>query len=145
MNDLEIKTRCGGHRQVGLTIVEALIGFCLIGLLSGVFIPRIQQVTRTARESALKAELSNIRTSIRLYKMLNGKNPDSLKELIEKKIVQPGRIGPGLYSDSFFDEHYLLKNAVDETGNKLDAFSNPFLYDHNLGSVRTTTQGYETW
>jgi hypothetical protein len=59
--------------------------------------------------------------------------------------VLPGRIGPGPYSDSFFDEHYLLKNAVDEAGNKLDAFGNPFLYDRERGSVRATTQNYETW
>jgi len=129
----------------GLTIIDTLIALCLIGLLMGVLISRFQHVTRSARESALKAELSNIRTSIRLYKMLNGRKPASLQEMMEKKVMLPGRIGPGPYSDSFFDEHYLLKNAVDEKGNKLDAFGNPFFYDHNLGSVRTTTQNYETW
>ena len=77
--------------------------------------------------------------------MLNGRKPASLQEMMEKKVMLPGRIGRGPYSDSFFDEHYLLKNAVDERGNKLDAFGNPFFYDRDLGSVRTTTQGYETW
>lgn len=86
MNYLEAeKTKSGGRGQEGIAVIEALIGFCLIGILIGVLIPRFQQVTRVARESALKSELANIRTSIKLYKMLNGRNPDSLKELIDKE------------------------------------------------------------
>ena len=68
----------------GYTVVDAVITLCLIGILIGVVIPKYQRVTREARETALRMELSNIRTSIRLFKMLNDRNPDSVREMIEK-------------------------------------------------------------
>ena len=141
-------TAVGSHarRQKGLTILDTVITLCLIGLLTGVVIPKYQQVARAAQESALKAELSNIRTSIRLFKMLNGRNPDSLKEMMEKKVLLPGRLGSApSYSGSIFEERYLLKNALDHEGNKLDAFGNPFLYDRDRGEVKSSTKEFENW
>ena len=129
----------------GLTILDTVITLCLIGGLTGIVIPKYRHVARAAQESALKAELSNIRTSIRLFKMLNNRNPDSLRELMEKKVMLPGRIGGDPYSSSFFEQTYLLKNAVDAEGNKVDAFGNIFAYDRTKGEVRTTTKGFENW
>jgi competence protein ComGC len=128
----------------GLTIVDAVITLCLIGILIGVVIPRYNHVAREARESALRAELSNIRTSIRLFKMLNDRNPESLREMIEKKVMLPARIGGG-HTGSIFKESYLMKNAVDADGNKVDAYGNPFMYDSTRGEVRSSTKGYEIW
>jgi type II secretory pathway pseudopilin PulG len=138
-----VRSRTG--RQRGFTVLDAVITLCLIGLLFGVVIPKYQQVARAAQESALKAELSNIRTSIRLFQMLNGRNPDSLKELMEKKVLLPGRIGSTSYTGSIFEERYLLKNALDHEGNKLDAFGNPFQYDRERGEVKSVTKGFENW
>jgi competence protein ComGC len=131
--------------QRGLTILDTIITLCLIGILVGVVIPKYQKVAREAQEAALKAELTNIRTRITLFKILNSRNPDSLKEMMERKVLLPGRIGSSAYNGSIFDEHYLLKNAIDAEGNKLDAFGNPFLYDNVRGEVKSTTQGYENW
>ncbi len=128
----------------GLTIVDAVITLCLIGILIGVVIPRYNHVAREARESALKAELSNIRTSVKLFKMLNGRNPTSLREMIEKKVMLPARTGNGL-TGSIYKESYLMKNAVDADGNKVDAYGNPFLYDSSRGEVSSSTNGYENW
>jgi hypothetical protein len=108
-------------------------------------IPKYRQVARAAQESAVKAELLNIRTSIRLFQLLNRRNPDSLKEMMEKKVMLPGRIGSGAYDGSFIEQRYLLKNAVDAEGNKVDAFGNPFSYDPLKGEVRSTTKGYDNW
>jgi len=129
----------------GLTILDAIITLCLIGILIGVVIPKYGHVAQVARETALKTELSNIRTSIRLFKMLNSRNPDSLAELMEKKVMLPGRIGVEPFSDSFFKQAYLLKNAVDSEGNKVDSFGNVFVYDREKGEVRTSTKGFESW
>ena len=128
----------------GLTIVDAVITLCAIGILVGFVIPKYQRVAHEAQEAALKTELSNIRTSIRLFKMLNGRNPASLREMIEMKVMFPARIGSG-YSGSFFKQSYLMKNAVDEEGNKVDAYGNPFLYNPQRGEVRASTKGYENW
>ena len=134
-----------GFKDVkGFTVVDAVITLCLIGILIGVVIPKYQRVAREAQETALKTELANIRTSIILYTMLNGRNPASLKEMIERKVMLPARIGTG-YTGSIFKESYLMKNAVDEEGNKVDAYGNPFLYDPQRGEVRSSTKGYENW
>ena len=129
----------------GFTILDTVLTLCVIGILVGVVIPKYQHVARVAQETALKAELSNIRTSIRLFKMLNNRNPDSLRELMEKKVMLPGRIGGDAYSSSFFEQAYLLKNAVDSLGNKVDSFGNVFSYDRAKGEVRSTTKGFEGW
>jgi type II secretory pathway pseudopilin PulG len=131
--------------QRGLTIFDAIITLILAGILVGVVIPKYRQVARAAQESAVKAELLNIRTSIRLFQLLNRRNPDSLKEMMEKKVMLPGRIGSGAYDGSFIEQRYLLKNAVDAEGNKVDAFGNPFSYDPLKGEVRSTTKGYDNW
>jgi type II secretory pathway pseudopilin PulG len=142
-----------GHRVMrkafrngkGMTVVEALIALCVIGVLTGVVIAKYQRVLQEARESAVKAELANIRSSIALFKMLNGRNPESLNELIEKDVMLPARIGAGPYTGSFFKQKYLMANAVDAKGNLLDAFGNPFTYNPNGGEVKSNTKGCETW
>lgn len=123
----------------GLTALEVLIALCLIGLLFGVLVSKLQQVTKEAQETAVRAELSNIRKGITLFKILNERNPQSLNELMEKDVLLP--VG----SDSLFNQKYLTATAVDAKGNILDAFGNPFTYDFASGKVRTTTAGYERW
>lgn len=128
----------------GLTIVDAVITLCLIGILIGVVIPNYQRVAREAQEAALKAELANIRTSIRLFKMVNGRYPTSLREMIEKKVMMPAQLGGGI-TGSIFKESYLMMNAVDAQGNKIDAYGNSFVYDSRRGEVNSSTKGYENW
>lgn len=135
----------GLGREKGLTVLEAVVSLCVIGALVLVVVPRYQRVTREARESALKAELTNLRFTIRLFRQLNGRYPASLREMMEKKILQPARTGADGYGGSVFDDRYLLPNAVDGEGNVIDVFGNPYRYDADRGSVRPTTAGYESW
>lgn len=132
-----------GSRK-GFTIIDALITLCMIGVLIGVVIPKYQQLAREAQKTALKAELANIRTSISLFKLLNRRNPEGLKELIEKNVMLPVSVG-NTYTGSVFKEKYLLPNAMDQQGNIIDPFGNRFLYDPVRGEVKTTTQGYQDW
>ena len=129
----------------GMTVIEAVIALCVIGALIGVVILKYQRVAKEARETAVKAELVNIRTSIQLFKMLNGRNPESLNEMIEKNVMLPARIGADIYTGSFFKQKYLMANAVDAKGNLLDAFGNPFTYDPNGGEVKSSTKGCDIW
>ena len=57
------------RKQQGLTIVDALITLCLIGIMIGIVIPKYQRLAKEAQESAVKAELHNIRTSINLFRI----------------------------------------------------------------------------
>jgi Tfp pilus assembly protein PilE len=133
------------RNQKGVTVVEAVIALCVIGLLTGGVITKYQRVLQQARESAVKAELANIRTSIALFKLLNNRNPKSLAELIEKNVMLPARIGSDQYSGSFFKQKYLTVNVVDEKGNILDAYGNYFCYDPVRGEVRSSTKGCDIW
>lgn len=133
-----------GNRK-GFTAFDALITLSLISVLVGVVVPKYQRLAREAQETALKAELVNIRTSIKLFKMLNTRNPRSLKEMIEKDVILPARAGSQVYTGSVFKQKYLMPHAVDEEGNILDSFGNRFEYDQKKGEVRTTTEGYRNW
>lgn len=132
-------------RQQGLTLVDTVITLCLAGILLGVVIPKYQRVARAAQETAIKAELANIRMSIKLFKLTTQRNPESLSELLEKKVLLPGRVGVDQYSGSLYDQKYLKAQMVDDKGNILDAFENPFLYDPVRGEVKSTTKDYDTW
>jgi len=135
-----------GLNAKGLAVYEALVTLCLIGVLTGVVIVKYYRVFQEARETAIKAELVNIRTSINLFKMLNGRYPQSLKEMTEKKVMYSARIGPDKYTGPIFlKESYLMEYATDKEGSIIDAFGNPLVYDAIKGEVRTTTQGYESW
>jgi type II secretory pathway pseudopilin PulG len=129
----------------GLTILDTLITLCLICVLIGVVVPRYQRIAHAAQEEALRTELVNIRSSIILFKVLNGRNPQNLRELIEKNVLLPARIGPATFNSSIFKKKYLMANAVDAQGNILDAFGSPFTYDFPAGEVRSGTKGYERW
>ncbi len=130
----------------GLTIVDAVITLCLIGILIGVVIPKYQRVAREAQEAALRMGLTNIRTSIRLFRMLNERNPRSLRELIEHDVLLPARSGRDPYTGSIFlDEKYLVRQAQDAEGHLVDAFGNRYAYDPVRGEVKASTKGYESW
>jgi len=129
----------------GLTIIDAIITLCLIGILLGIVIPKYRQVARSAQEVALKTGLSNIRTSITLFNMLNKRNPKTLRELVETDVMLPSRIGKDPYTGSIFKQKYLTQQSMDASGNIIDSFGNPFAYDALQGDVKTTTKGYEAW
>jgi type II secretory pathway pseudopilin PulG len=130
----------------GLTILDTVITLCLIGILTGVVITKFQRVAHEAQEAALKMGLTNIRTSIRLFQMLNERNPRSLKELLENDVLLPARIGSDPTSGPIFlDEKYLVKQAQDAEGHLVDAFGNRYAYDPVLGKVKASTKGYERW
>jgi competence protein ComGC len=130
----------------GLTIIDAIITLCLIGILIGVVIPKYQQVALEAQEAALRTGLTNIRSSIRLFRMLNERNPRSLRELIENDVLLPARSGKDPYAGPiFFDEKYLVKQAQDAEGHLVDAFGNRYAYDPVRGEVKASTKGYERW
>ncbi len=135
----------GTGNQKGLTIVESVITLCLIGIMIGVVIPRYQRVAREAQETALMAELVNIRTSIKLFKIINNRNPGSIKEMMEKDMILPGRTGKDGMTGSVFKDKYLMHYEVDEQGEIIDSFGNRFDYDPLRGEVKATTKGYEDW
>ena len=130
----------------GLTIFDAILVLSIVGILIGVVVPKYQNAVHEAREAALKMGLSNIRTSIRLFRVLNERNPDSLKELVENDVLLPARSGREVSSGTLFlNEKYLIRQSQDAEGHLVDAFGNRYGYDPVHGEVRASTKGYELW
>ena len=132
--------------EQGITILDSIFTLCIIGILIGVVIPKYQRAAHEAQEAALKMGLANIRTSIRLFRVLNERNPMSLKELVEKDVLLPARSGIDPFSGPIFlDEKYLIQQAQDKEGYLVDAFGNRYAYDPVRGEVKAATKGYERW
>ena len=53
--------------QAGFTLIEMLIVIILLGILAAIIIPQVSVTTEDAKVSALKSDLSSLRSAIELY------------------------------------------------------------------------------
>jgi general secretion pathway protein G len=72
-----------GLLQRGFTILEIVIVFILLAGLMAFVIPKIYQQTTRAQASDAKLRLTALTGQIELYKLENGKYPDSLDALVK--------------------------------------------------------------
>jgi competence protein ComGC len=123
----------------GRTIFETLVVLILVLLLLGVFATYLKKTVRIAHEYSLASELSNIRSSVTLYLVINKRYPKSLNQLLEEELILP-------FKDfKIIDKSYLKAVSTDESGSPLDPFGNKFGYNPKSGHVWTTTIGYKGW
>ena len=106
--------------------MEVIISWCVIFILLGTFFGYASKVLEAAREVALKWELHNLRLSYQLYRALNGKPPEKLAELYG------------------FDYHVSI-DRFDKTGELLDPFGRPYLYNPARGDIHTSSVKYLKW
>ncbi len=123
----------------GRTTFETILILILVSIFLIVGIDRFLQNVTAAKESLLSSELINIRMSVMLYKVLNGKYPESLYNLTTEDYLQP------YSSNSVINDKYLKTNAVSESGTPLDPFGNEYGYSSATGEVNCLTKGYEDW
>jgi hypothetical protein len=107
-----------------------------MSILAIVVMDRYEKTVYEARSVALKMELSSIRQSIKLFKIIKGRYPSDLKELITSKYISP-------YKDDLISGRYLEPNSVDNEMNILDPFDIPYGYDPKTGEVHTKKKGFE--
>ena len=141
----------------GRTVFETLLALIIIGILVVGAITYLQRATKVIKEYAMISELGNIRTSILLYFVINKKFPDSLKQMVNEKIILPfqdtealkkmaGNASIAVQTGSIIiDRTYLEKISMDKEGNILDPFGNPYNYDARLGKVLSSTPSYGGW
>lgn len=79
-------TAQSGRRRsrAGFTLIEILLVVVIIGILVGVAVPRFSGRTEEARKVSARNEMANIKTSLDMYELDNGKYPSSLGELVPK-------------------------------------------------------------
>ena len=144
----------------GRTVFETVIALVIIGILLIGAMTYYQRATRVIKEYAIISELGNIRTSVLLYFVINKRYPKSLKQMLSEKIILPfhpfydaeslkGIAGKELPLQStgsiVIDRSYLEKLSLDDEGNLIDPFGNPYVYDPKLGKIRSSTEGYRSW
>ena len=60
----------------GFTIIELMIVLSIISLISAIAIPKYSNITSEAKVANVQANLSNLNTSIEMYKLKNGSYPE---------------------------------------------------------------------
>jgi len=72
----------------GFTLIELLIVMTIIGILASIAVPNYKWSLIKAREAVLREDLYNLRSVIDQFNADQGKYPDSLAELTEKKYLR---------------------------------------------------------
>lgn len=129
-------TRSAVH---GKTAVGAVLVCVLVVVLAAAMTAYLDDLTREARETALKMGLVNIRMSVQLYHALNERYPQDVRELVTTGYLLPSG------KDSVFVAQYLEAQTLDHDGYPVDPFGHRYRYDPAGGRVLSETKGYEQW
>jgi general secretion pathway protein G len=102
------------------TLVEMLLVITIIGIMAALVIPKMVGRSEQARQTAVRADLSSIKTALDAFEVDNGYYPKSLQDLLQLPRDAKNWHGP-----------YLEKTPQDPWGNN-------YVYDypgkHNAGA-----------
>lgn len=80
--------------RFGFTVVELLVVLAAIGLLLSIVAPRYMHHLDAAAEVALKQNLFQMRDAIDKFHADQGRYPDKLQELVEKRYLRAVPVDP---------------------------------------------------
>jgi len=83
------------RNSMGFTLIELMIVVSIIGILAAIAAPNYQWGIIRAREAVLRETLYTFRTTIDQFYVDQGKYPDSLQEMADKKYL------PSIPADPF--------------------------------------------
>jgi len=86
-------------RRSGFTLVEMLLVITIIGILAALVIPKMVGRSEQARQAAVQADISAIKTALDAFEVDNGYYPKGLQELIQQPNNTPHWHGPYLDAD----------------------------------------------
>ncbi len=113
----------------GRGLIEIIFTIVVVLILYGVFANQWIITLGEARSVALENQLTNLKYSLELYRILEDRYPEDLKEL-NKKYIGPGE-------DSLYGRKYLEGERQDEEGYPVDPYGRKFIYDNITGKIRT--------
>jgi len=108
-------------------------------VLTGAFIYFAGSALRAGREEALRNELGNIRMSLELYRVINGRLPEDLTELMNQNLTLENDRG------IIVEKEYLRPFRIDKQGRLLDPFMGGYTYNMKTGVVKSETPEYQGW
>ncbi len=97
-------------QKAGFTLIELMIVVVILGLLATIVMPRILNRPEQARRMKAKVDISNIKSTLALFKTDTGRFPTT-SEGLEVLVSDPGI--KGYDSDSYLD-----KVPLDPWGNR---------------------------
>jgi len=61
----------------GFTLIEIMVVIVILGILAGLIVPRIMGRPEEAKQLKAKIQIESIETALKLYRLDNGKYPDT--------------------------------------------------------------------
>jgi hypothetical protein len=86
------------------------------------------------KNNLLINEVGMLRSALLQYKILNHRNPETLKQLTTDAYTIDGKSHP-----------FLEKLSMNQEGKAVDPFGHIYAYDAKSGWVASTTPGCERW
>ncbi len=101
-------------KTTGFTLVEIMVVVVIIGVLTGLMVPKIIKQADKSTYEAAKADVRAIKTALDLYRLDNRNYPSTaqgLRALVEKPDGNPSPV-------NWLEGGYLPKYPVDQWGNE---------------------------
>ena len=85
---------CMSHGRRGFTLIEMLVAMAILGLLLSLVVPRYFDSLDRSKDAILMENLKATRDVIDKFYGDNGRYPDSLAELVEKRYLRTLPLDP---------------------------------------------------
>ena len=98
---IEKRTRFGGSRRRGFTLVEMLLVLVILGVLAAIVYPKVAGRGEQARQTATQSQISAFKTALDSFEVDNGYYPkgrNGLLDLVQKPRDAVNWRGPYLES-----------------------------------------------
>ncbi len=127
-------------RQRGFTLIELMVVISIIIILLALAMPNYSKSILHAQETALRADLYNLRSVIDQYTLDKQKAPQSLQELVDAGYIKQ------LPRDPFTKSRETWVPVTDDSLMSPDQ-TQPGIIDVHSGSDQVSSEGtaYSTW